>query len=131
MFIYNLVILIYGLVIRIASLRNSKAKQWVDGRKNWKQQLSSNIKGIEQCKKVWVHCASLGEFEQGRPLMEAIKMQHPGHKIILTFFSPSGYEGSKGYTGADIISYLPLDTKSNAEEFLDIVKPNIAIFIKY
>ena len=131
MIIYNLVILLYGLVIRIASVKNSKAKFWVDGRKHWRKELSQKIENKKGGKKVWVHCASLGEFEQGRPLMEAIKKKYPDYKIILTFFSPSGFEGSKDYNGADIISYLPLDTRSNAKDFIEIVKPDFAIFIKY
>ncbi len=131
MLLYNLVIYAYGLVIKIASLKKLKAKQWVDGRKNWKQTLSSKIATIEKEKKVWVHCASYGEFEQGRPLIEAIKIQHPEYKIVLSFFSPSGYEAFKDWKTADVVCYLPLDTKSNAKAFLNIVKPVTSIFIKY
>jgi len=80
---------------------------------------------------VWFHCASLGEFEQGRPIMEAYRLKHPGHKIVLTFFSPSGYEVKKGSPAADWIFYLPLDTKRNARRFLDVVQPAKAIFVKY
>ncbi|MBK7818195.1 MAG: hypothetical protein IPJ60_12125 [Sphingobacteriaceae bacterium] len=78
-----------------------------------------------------MHCASLGEFEQGRPLIEAIRKKHPQYKIVLTFFSPSGFEASKNYAHAEVISYLPLDTKQNARDFMSIVKPHMAIFIKY
>lgn len=78
-----------------------------------------------------MHCASLGEFEQGRPLIEGIRKKHPQYKIVLTFFSPSGFEASKNYAHAEVISYLPLDTKQNARDFMSIVKPHMAIFIKY
>jgi 3-deoxy-D-manno-octulosonic-acid transferase len=81
--------------------------------------------------KIWVHCASLGEFEQGRPLMESIRLKYPSLKILLTFFSPSGYEIRKNYEGADAIFYLPWDTPSNAKRFIEIVKPKLAIFVKY
>ena len=131
MFIYNLVVLLYGFVIRIASLNNAKARLWIEGRRNWREKLTQKTKPIQQHKKVWVHCASLGEFEQGRPLMEAIKKQHPSYKIILSFFSPSGYEVCKDYNGADLVLYLPLDTKANAKNFIELVKPNVVLFIKY
>ena len=80
---------------------------------------------------VWFHAASLGEFEQGRPLMEQLKREHPEYKILLTFFSPSGYEVRKNYEGADIITYLPLDTIMNARRFLRTIRPVMAFFIKY
>jgi 3-deoxy-D-manno-octulosonic-acid transferase len=103
----------------------------VNGRKNWKQNYAAQLKKLSGQKKIWVHCASLGEFEQGRPLMESIKKQHPEYKIILTFFSPSGYEVSKSYEGADCVFYLPYDSPSNAKTFLDLVGPDKIIFIKY
>jgi 3-deoxy-D-manno-octulosonic-acid transferase len=131
MIIYNLVIFLYGLVIRIASVKKPKAKLWVDGRSNWQANLKEQLKNVNSNKRIWVHCASLGEFEQGRPIIEAIKLQHPQYSIILTFFSPSGYEACKNYKEANVICYLPLDTKSNAKDFLEIVDPQIAIFIKY
>ncbi|MBK7311366.1 MAG: 3-deoxy-D-manno-octulosonic acid transferase [Sphingobacteriaceae bacterium] len=131
MFLYNLVVIMYGFVIRIASMNNSKAKLWVSGRKNWRITLEEKISKINNEKKIWVHCASLGEFEQGRPLIEAIRKKHPQYKIVLTFFSPSGFEASKNYAHAEVISYLPLDTKQNARDFMSIVKPHMAIFIKY
>lgn len=131
MFVYNLVVLLYGLVIRIASLNNYKAKLWVKGRNNWRITLEEKISKIKSEKKIWVHCASLGEFEQGRPLIEAIRKKYPQYKIVLTFFSPSGFEASKNYEYAEVITYLPLDTKSNARDFMTIVKPQMAIFIKY
>lgn len=131
MVVYNSIIRGYGLIIKIASLKKQKAAQWVAGRKHWKQHLAEKISALPAGERVWVHCASYGEFEQGRPLIEAIKQQHPNHKIILTFFSPSGYEPFKNWSGADVICYLPLDTKANARNFIELVKPKAAIFIKY
>ncbi len=131
MFLYNLVVVLYGFVIRMASVSNPKAKLWSNGRKNWRETLGEAASKLSDGKRIWVHCASLGEFEQGRPLIEAIKQKYPNYKIILTFFSPSGFEGSKNYAHADVITYLPLDTKRNAIDFLSIAKPDIAIFIKY
>lgn len=131
MFIYNLVVFLYGLIIRAASLKNTKAKQWITGRQNWRKFYSQKTAGLSTENRIWIHCASYGEFEQGRPLIESIKKSHPHFKIILTFFSPSGYEVVKDWPGADVIGYLPLDTKKNAIDFLNTVKPNSAIFIKY
>lgn len=131
MFLYNLVIHLYGLVIHLASLNKLKAKQWVNGRKNWRENLSKKISALNSAPILWIHCSSYGEFEQGRPLIEAIKTKHPRYKIVLSFFSPSGYEVFKDWSGADVICYLPLDTKSNAADFINIVKPKAAVFIKY
>lgn len=127
--IYNLGILFYGLFIRIAALFNEKAKLFVDGRKNWKNKLDAAVD--KNASYIWFHCASLGEFEQGRPVLEEIKKQYPQYKIILTFFSPSGYEIRKNYEVADIVSYLPLDTKKNAQEFIRIIRPEKVFFVKY
>ena len=110
---------------------NPKARKWVDGRKNWQQELAANWKIEPGQPVVWMHCASLGEFEQGRPILEAIKAQDSRHKVILTFFSPSGYEVRKNYMGADHVMYLPFDSEGNATEFLTIVQPQLAIFVKY
>ncbi len=131
MVIYNLVVRFYGLLIRLSSINNLKAKQWVAGRKRWGARLSESVASRSKNKIVWVHCASYGEFEQGRPLMEAIRREHPDWFILLTFFSPSGFEAFKNWQGADAIHYLPLDTKRNAKRFLELVKPNAVIFIKY
>lgn len=131
MFLYNLVIHLYGLVIRLASINKLKAKQWVNGRKNWRQNLSRKISNLNSKNVLWIHCSSYGEFEQGRPLIEAIKIKHPQYKIVLSFFSPSGYEAFKDWKGADVICYLPLDTKQNARDFISIVKPKASVFIKY
>ncbi|WP_163325883.1 3-deoxy-D-manno-octulosonic acid transferase [Draconibacterium mangrovi] len=126
---YNLGILFYGLFIRVAALFNEKAKLFVAGRKNWTKKLGSAIN--KDASYIWFHCASLGEFEQGRPVLEEIKKQYPQYKIVLTFFSPSGYEIRKNYEGADIVAYLPMDTKKNAQEFISMVRPEKVFFVKY
>jgi 3-deoxy-D-manno-octulosonic-acid transferase len=113
----------------VAALFNEKAKLFVAGRKNWEQNLKLKID--PKAKYIWVHCASLGEFEQGRPLIEAVKEQYPAYKIVLTFFSPSGYEIRKNYALADVVAYLPLDTKRNAGTFISIINPEMAFFVKY
>lgn len=128
-FFYNLGIAFYGLVIQTLALFNAKAKFWVSGRKNWQFKLQNGLKSAKNV--VWIHCASLGEFEQGRPLIEKIKQKHPKHFILLTFFSPSGYEIRKNYAFADYVCYLPLDTKKNAQKFISISQPSVAFFVKY
>lgn len=127
--IYNLFIRLYFLGIKIASWFNTKAAQWINGRKNLLEKLQSQIDGKHPI--IWMHCASLGEFEQGRPLLETIKRDYPHYKLLITFFSPSGYEIRKNYADADWIYYLPIDTKSNATRFINIVKPKLVIFVKY
>lgn len=127
--IYNVAIQCYYLGILIVSPWNRKAKQWLTGRKNQFALLQNVLRENE--KRIWFHCASAGEFEQGRPLMEACKKSWPQQKIVLTFFSPSGYEQRKSYAGADYVFYLPLDTASNARQFIALVKPSLAIFVKY
>ena len=131
MWLYNIVVNLYGIIIRLAALNNLKAGQWVNGRNNWREILALKISELDSKKIIWVHCASYGEFEQGRPLMETIKKKHSSYKIVLSFFSPSGYEVFKNWSGADVICYLPLDTKKNAKDFINIIKPEISIFIKY
>jgi 3-deoxy-D-manno-octulosonic-acid transferase len=127
--LYNLIIRLFILSGRIAAFFNKKAALWLRGQKGWEAPLRQAIgKGNEW---IWFHCASLGEFEQGRPVLEEIKKKTPGRKIILTFFSPSGYEVRKNYRGADYICYLPADTGRNARLFLEIVDPVIVIFVKY
>ena len=126
---YSIGIFLYGLLIRAASLFNEKASLWVRGRKEVFTYLSEKVGKSDG--PIWVHCASLGEFEQGRPLIEAIRARYPEKKILLTFFSPSGYEIRKNYQQADYVCYLPLDTASNARRFMDIVKPEKVFFIKY
>ena len=126
--LYTLGIRFYALAIKLASITNKKAAQWVEGRKNWKNKLQ-NAGDLEGC--IWFHCASLGEFEQGRPLLEKLKSQYPQKPILLTFFSPSGYSIRKDYPLADYICYLPIDTPGNARRFMEIVKPDLVIFVKY
>jgi len=128
-FLYNCFIYAYKSLINLASLFNSKAKLWINGRKNIFEKLEQRIKPGEKI--IWFHCASLGEFEQGRPLIERLKTQDSRLKTLLTFFSPSGYEIRKNYEGADYIFYLPADTPANAKKFLSITKPHLAFFIKY
>jgi 3-deoxy-D-manno-octulosonic-acid transferase len=114
------------------SWRNQKARLWLAGRRvifNKLQQWRNSFSVAEKI--IWVHCASLGEFEQGRPIIEQIKKDYPSYKILLTFFSPSGYEVRKNYSIADGIFYLPLDGKSNANKFIEIVKPSLVIWVKY
>jgi 3-deoxy-D-manno-octulosonic-acid transferase len=113
----------------VASLFNSKAKKWIKGRKNIYNKLQLAIPPGEKI--IWMHCASLGEFEQGRPVIEELKALGTGHKILLTFFSPSGYEAQKNYSGADWVFYLPMDGPGNARRFLEIVHPSLVIFVKY
>jgi 3-deoxy-D-manno-octulosonic-acid transferase len=127
--LYRLFIHLYQLAVTVISPFNAKARLWIQGRKNLLQRMQSAIE--PSGKLIWMHCASLGEFEQGRPVLEQIKKNHPAYKILLTFFSPSGYEVRKDYTEADHIFYLPIDTKENAERFYDIVKPSLVMFIKY
>lgn len=120
----------YRAGISIASLWNTKAKRWVNGRKDIYEQLKSKFKN-QKSKVIWVHCSSLGEFEQGRPVIEKIRSNYPDSRILLTFFSPSGYEIRKDYKGADWVFYLPLDSTSNAKRFFDIVSPSLVVFVKY
>jgi 3-deoxy-D-manno-octulosonic-acid transferase len=127
--LYNIGIVLLIRLARIASPFNSKARLWINGRKDWFEILIQKISSQERY--VWVHCASLGEFEQGRPVIEAIKKEKPHVKIVLTFFSPSGYEVRKNYPMADIICYLPPDTPGNAEKFIRMIDPVVVIFVKY
>ncbi|MBL0333814.1 MAG: 3-deoxy-D-manno-octulosonic acid transferase [Chitinophagaceae bacterium] len=113
----------------LAAPFHAKAALWVRGRKKIFSRLREAIPAGEKI--IWVHCASLGEFEQGRPIMERLRIDYPAHKILLTFFSPSGYEVQKNYAGADWIFYLPADGPNNARRFLDIVNPALVIFVKY
>lgn len=128
-FFYNLFLRVYFIAIKIAAIKNPKAKKWLSGRKNLYKKLRRSIS--DKDKKIWFHCASLGEFEQGRPIIESFKKIHPDFKIILSFFSPSGFEIRKNYEGADYICYFPLDLHSNSEKFINIINPELAVFIKY
>ena len=126
---YNLGIYLYLLGVAIASLFNEKVRKMWRGERQAIRILQEQVDPTAQY--VWFHAASLGEFEQGRPLMEQLRREHPEYKILLTFFSPSGYEVRKNYEGADIICYLPLDPITNARRFLRAVRPVMAFFIKY
>jgi len=131
-FLYNIFIYFYVLGIRAASLVNEKAKLWVRGRKDILQKIEEALTGNHDKEKIaWFHCASLGEFEQGRPVMEAFREAMPDHRIFLTFFSPSGYEIRKNYPGADHVFYLPADSPEMAAKFVKVLSPDIVFFIKY
>lgn len=127
--LYNISLYVVSFLFRIVALFNTKANQFVTGRKNLLKKLQEDLNGVSPI--IWIHSASLGEFEQGRPIIEKLKILHPRHKILLTFFSPSGYEVQKDYALADYIYYLPWDTPSNARKFVSIVNPVTVIFIKY
>jgi 3-deoxy-D-manno-octulosonic-acid transferase len=127
--VYNLIVYLASQILKIVALFSPKMKLFVNGRKTVYSTLKSKIKSDD--KTIWFHAASLGEYEQGLPVIEKIKDKFPSHKIIVTFFSPSGYEVRKNNTVADVTVYLPLDTKSNAKQFLDLVHPEMVFFIKY
>lgn len=127
--IYDIGIRLYWLVAWIISPWNHKAKLWLAGRKDWQEKLRQKIGSGDRV--IWFHCASLGEFEQGRPVIEESRRRFPDHKILLTFFSPSGFEKRKGYKEADHVMYLPLDTARNARRLLGSLNLVMAIFIKY
>ncbi len=132
LFVYNAIIRLYYYLIWAASFFNTKAKLWLSGRKDWKEHLKIFQKKAKTAHQViWIHCASLGEFEQGRPLIESIRASRHSPHILLTFFSPSGYAIRKDYPLVDHVAYLPLDTKKNANQFLEIIRPDLAIFVKY
>ena len=128
-FIYKIGIRFYFLLIILVAPFNIKARRWLRGRQGIWRKIRLNIKPGDSV--VWVHCASLGEFEQGRPIIEEIRKSMPEKKILLTFFSPSGYELRKNYEGAHCVTYMPLDTRFNAWLFMNLVKPEMAFFIKY
>ncbi len=129
-FLYNIAIFSIGLALRILSLFNTKAREFVTGRRRIFRRIRETL-DENAAPLIWVHCASLGEFEQGRPLIEALKQEFIDHKIFLTFFSPSGYLAKKDTAIADYVFYLPLDTKTNARKFVNSVQPSLAIFVKY
>jgi 3-deoxy-D-manno-octulosonic-acid transferase len=129
-FFYTIFLWLYRVAVGFSSIWNEKARKWVNGRKNIFDKIELGVRDSKSGI-VWVHCSSLGEFEQGKPFMEKIKVQYPNHKLLITFFSPSGYEVKKDYNGADHVFYLPMDSQKNARKFLDIVKPTLVVFIKY
>ncbi len=126
--IYNFGIAFYSMLIKLVAPFNNKAKLLDEGRSSTLKQLKGlSIEGPA----VWIHAASLGEFEQGRPIIEALKKDYPHYKVVLTFFSPSGFEVRKNYNLADYVFYLPADTESNARKFVESIKPEKVFFIKY
>lgn len=129
MWFYDLIMSLYAGIIRLVGLRYEKARLWSEGRRDLFSRMREKIDPRERI--IWLHVASLGEFEQGRPLIEALRESHPEYKILLTFFSPSGYEIRKNYAGADYIFYLPIDTRKQVRQFLDIAHPEVVIFVKY
>ena len=135
--LYNIGINAYFLGIKLAAtFGHRKAKLMEEGRKDWASRLTAQVASVKEKlgkepRFIWFHAASLGEFEQGRPLIEALRERYPDYQILQTFFSPSGYEVRKNYKGADVICYLPYDRPAECRRFLDIVKPEIAFFVKY
>ncbi len=124
---YNIFLQLYVASVKIISPFNEKAKLWIRGRKKFP---SFNFDSANT-KVVWIHCASLGEFEQGRPVLEEIKKQYPSSAIVLSFFSPSGYEAQKNYSGAEAVFYLPMDSKANAKKLIKAMQPSLVIWVKY
>lgn len=130
--LYTLFIFFLQAAYRLAALFHPKAKAWVRGRRGWEDALFEDLYSWPEVRpRVWMHCASLGEFEQGRPVLEKIQQAFPEYLIVLTFFSPSGYELRKNYPGADYVCYLPIDMPTSARLFVDIVRPDLVIFVKY
>jgi 3-deoxy-D-manno-octulosonic-acid transferase len=127
-FFYNLFIALFPVAVRIAALWNTKAAQWINGRKNLFPELKETVSSTNN---IWVHCASVGELEQGKPVIEDLKKRYPHFKILVTFFSPSGYQQGKKYKDADYVFYLPLDTNKNAVHFISVVQPKLVVFVKY
>lgn len=130
LFLYDIALGLYGLLLRLLAPFVPKAAAWVAGRRGLLAHIARTISD-DPAPRVWFHCASLGEFEQGRPLLEAHRRAYPGTKLVLTFFSPSGYEIRRDWPGADYIFYLPMDTRGNAQAFLDVVQPRLVVFVKY
>jgi len=126
--LYNLAIHIYKLLMHFIALFNPKAKQWIKGRKGLFKKIANEV---DPGYIVWIHAASVGEFEQARPLIERIRKEYPNKKILLSFFSPSGYELRKNYELVDYVYYLPIDTKRNAKKFIKLIQPEMVFFIKY
>ncbi|MCC6726398.1 MAG: 3-deoxy-D-manno-octulosonic acid transferase, partial [Saprospiraceae bacterium] len=130
---YNLITKSYFIGIWIAGFWSEKAKKWQKGRVGQWSRLEAVFakQSIDNQQVIWMHCASLGEFEQGRPVLDALRTKYPNHKLLLTFFSPSGFEIRKDYPVVDWVFYLPPDSANNVRRFLDLVKPSLAIFVKY
>lgn len=138
LFFYNIFLLVFKAGIRVAALWNGKARLWLSGRKATVSGFGFGVSGslnptheTRNTKLVWMHCASLGEFEQGRPLLELLRAQYPEARLLLTFFSPSGYEVRKDYKGVDQVAYLPMDSKKAARDFIDAIQPSLVLWVKY
>ena len=129
MWLYNLGIVIYTILIRLVSPFYPKARQWSEGRRGMIERMGVDMATAERV--VWIHVSSLGDFEQGRPLVDYVKQNYPDYKILLTFFSPAGYEVRKNYPNADYVYYIPADTRREVCRFLDVVRPKVVIFVKY
>lgn len=129
MWFYNLGIVIYTILIRLVSPFYPKARQWSEGRRGMIERMSVDMADAENV--VWIHVSSLGDFEQGRPLVDYVKANYPDYKILLTFFSPAGYEVRKNYPNADYVYYIPADTRREVCRFLDVVRPKVVVFVKY
>ena len=127
--LYNIFIRLFHFGVRLASLWNRKAGKWLAGREKVFEELAAKISPSDRV--IWMHCSSAGEFEQGKPVIEALKKSYPSHRIVVSFFSPSGYEVAGKYVHADIATFLPLDTRDNARKFIKAVHPELAIFVKY
>jgi 3-deoxy-D-manno-octulosonic-acid transferase len=134
---YHIFLALYITGIRLIAPWNGKAKNWLNGRKDLFEKIRTGMKKIrtsateQGCPVIWMHCASLGEFEQGRPVLERLRQQYPGCRIVISFFSPSGYEIRKNYEGADFIFYLPLDSRRNARQLIDLLSPHLVLWVKY
>ena len=129
-FFYNIFIRLYPLAAAIISPFNEKAMLWINGRKTILKHIENSVAG-DSSKKIWMHCSSLGEFEQGRPLIEKFKELYPSYKIVLTFFSSSGYEVQKNNQLVNYVFYLPMDSSKNAKTFLNVINPSLIVFVKY
>lgn len=133
--IYSIIISLYGLSLRLLSLFNQKARDWFYGRSSLFTKLDevfrAHYAGENPAPVIWIHCASLGEYEQGRPIIQEIKKRFPGFLVLLTFFSPSGFKNRASNSDADFVFYLPIDTRKNARTFIRIVSPSLAVFVKY
>ena len=129
MWLYNISMAIYALLIRLAAPFNEKARFWCEGRKGMTERMREAIGDADNI--VWIHVSSLGDFEQGRPLVDYVHTHYPEYKILLTFFSPAGYEVRKNYQNADYVFYIPADTRREVRRFLDVVCPKVVIFVKY
>lgn len=129
--LYNLSIGAYALMVKIASIKSSKAKLFIEGRKHWRRDLRALVDAYPNKEWIWIHASSLGEFEQARPIIEGIKAKDTSSPILLTFFSPSGYEVRKDYNMVDGVMYMPLDSLKNARDFVEIIPLKMALFVKY